>query len=341
MAIATARGSWRWRTVSTWRSWPGRTITAGGVRPPRGASCASQLARPHPAALEERIEDAIRSNKRHAVGVIERTRPVWPTAPGARGLREAGSRSHWAPRFWASSSGSLRRRGRGRATVVDGVAVGRRAVPFWRRTARIGGPCRGRLRHREACAAIARGGGAGPAGGGGIGAARARRSVLLGVVAPSAAGYFDHPPMIAWLIRAGTQVGGATPFGVRAGPIAAGFAGSCAAAALANRLAGPRGAWRLAVLLTVVPLAGVGLILATPDAPLLACAAAILLAVDHALAGRGTGRRWGTAFGFRSGHHMVDRGWCGAWAGRDFEVHRRVDSRRRCRGVRRFAAPSR
>ena len=31
-----------------------------------------------------------------------------------------------------------------------------------------------------------------------------------------AAGYFDHPPMIAWLIRAGTRVFGDTPFGVRA-----------------------------------------------------------------------------------------------------------------------------
>jgi 4-amino-4-deoxy-L-arabinose transferase-like glycosyltransferase len=101
-----------------------------------------------------------------------------------------------------------------------------------------------------------------------------------------AAGYFDHPPVIAWLIRAGTQIGGATPFGVRAGPIVAGFAGSCAAAALAHRLAGPRGAWRLAVLLSVVPLAGVGLVLATPDAPLLACVAALLWAVDRALAGR-------------------------------------------------------
>ena len=30
-----------------------------------------------------------------------------------------------------------------------------------------------------------------------------------------AAGYFDHPPMIAWLIRAGTFVFGDTPFGVR------------------------------------------------------------------------------------------------------------------------------
>jgi 4-amino-4-deoxy-L-arabinose transferase-like glycosyltransferase len=98
-----------------------------------------------------------------------------------------------------------------------------------------------------------------------------------------AAGYFDHPPVIAWLIRAGTVIGGATAFGVRAGPIVAGFLGSCAAAALANRLGGPRGAWRLAVLLAVVPLAGVGLILATPDAPLLACSALMLWAIDHAL----------------------------------------------------------
>jgi 4-amino-4-deoxy-L-arabinose transferase-like glycosyltransferase len=30
-----------------------------------------------------------------------------------------------------------------------------------------------------------------------------------------AAGYFDHPPMIAWLIHAGTMVFGDTPFGVR------------------------------------------------------------------------------------------------------------------------------
>ena len=30
-----------------------------------------------------------------------------------------------------------------------------------------------------------------------------------------AAGYFDHPPMIAWLIRAGTLLFGDTPLGVR------------------------------------------------------------------------------------------------------------------------------
>ena len=33
-------------------------------------------------------------------------------------------------------------------------------------------------------------------------------------------GYFDHPPMIAWLIRAGTFVFGDTPLGVRAAGVA-------------------------------------------------------------------------------------------------------------------------
>ena len=98
-----------------------------------------------------------------------------------------------------------------------------------------------------------------------------------------AAGYFDHPPAIAWLVRVGTVIAGPTPLGVRLGPIVAGFAGGCAAISLAHRLGGARGAWRMAVLLAVVPLAGVGLVLATPDAPLLASAALLLWAVDHAL----------------------------------------------------------
>ncbi|MEA3246785.1 MAG: hypothetical protein U9Q74_11580, partial [Gemmatimonadota bacterium] len=41
-----------------------------------------------------------------------------------------------------------------------------------------------------------------------------------------AAGYFDHPPAIAWLVRGGTAVFGDTPFGVRFLPVLAG--GGCA-----------------------------------------------------------------------------------------------------------------
>src|SRR3569623_1440485 len=49
-----------------------------------------------------------------------------------------------------------------------------------------------------------------------------------------AAGYYDHPPAIAWLIRAGTALFGDTPFGVRfAGVLlslpASWFVWSCAA----------------------------------------------------------------------------------------------------------------
>ena len=52
-----------------------------------------------PAALEDRIESAIRSDGRHAVRVIERTRPIWPTDPGARGFSGWLSIASGAPRF--------------------------------------------------------------------------------------------------------------------------------------------------------------------------------------------------------------------------------------------------
>jgi 4-amino-4-deoxy-L-arabinose transferase-like glycosyltransferase len=100
-----------------------------------------------------------------------------------------------------------------------------------------------------------------------------------------AAGYFDHPPAIAWIVRAGTLVAGETPLGVRLGVIVAGFAGCVAAAALACRIAGATAATRTAVLMSVVPMAGIGLVLATPDVPLLAGAAGVLWALDHAIVG--------------------------------------------------------
>jgi len=100
-----------------------------------------------------------------------------------------------------------------------------------------------------------------------------------------ASGYFDHPPAIAWIVRAGTVVAGDTPLGVRLGVIVLGFAGCVAAVAVAHRLAGERAALRAAVLMSALPLAGIGLVLATPDVPLLAFAAVVLWTLDHALAG--------------------------------------------------------
>jgi 4-amino-4-deoxy-L-arabinose transferase-like glycosyltransferase len=100
-----------------------------------------------------------------------------------------------------------------------------------------------------------------------------------------ATGYFDHPPAIAWLVRAGTAVAGETSLGVRLGVIVAGYAGCLAAVVLAHRLAGASAATRTAVIISVVPMAGIGLVLATPDVPLLAGAAGVLWALDHAVDG--------------------------------------------------------
>ena len=85
-----------------------------------------------------------------------------------------------------------------------------------------------------------------------------------------AAGYFDHPPGIAVLVRGGTMLFGAVPLGVRFLPVVSGLIAAVATAGIAYRLAGDRGALRAALVITCMPLAAAGLVLATPDAPLLA-----------------------------------------------------------------------
>jgi hypothetical protein len=98
-----------------------------------------------------------------------------------------------------------------------------------------------------------------------------------------AAGYFDHPPMVAWLVKFGTLLLGHTPLGVRFGPIVAGvIAGICIAAA-AGRLAGSRAAVIAALVFACMPLSAAGLILATPDAPLFAAGALLIYSVLRAL----------------------------------------------------------
>lgn len=90
-------------------------------------------------------------------------------------------------------------------------------------------------------------------------------------------GYFDHPPVIAWLIAGGTRVLGDSSLGVRLFPILAGAVGCLAIVAMAERLAGAAAARFAALLVAVLPLSAVGLVLATPDAPLFAAIAVTLL----------------------------------------------------------------
>ena len=94
-----------------------------------------------------------------------------------------------------------------------------------------------------------------------------------------AAGYFDHPPAIAWLIRFGTLIAGNTPLGVRLGAVLAGTLGTFLVCLAGRRWAGERGALICATVFAVMPLSAAGLILATPDAPLLAAIAAVTYAV--------------------------------------------------------------
>jgi 4-amino-4-deoxy-L-arabinose transferase-like glycosyltransferase len=119
-------------------------------------------------------------------------------------------------------------------------------------------------------------------------------------------GYLDHPPMIAFFIRAGSLLAGENAFGIRLlGPIGIALA-SLMLADAANRLfpAERPGAWA-AALFNATLVVGVGGILATPDTPLLVfwCAALWALARLHA-AGDG---RWWLAFGLFCGLALLSK----------------------------------
>ena len=90
-----------------------------------------------------------------------------------------------------------------------------------------------------------------------------------------AAGYYDHPPAIAWIIRAGTALLGDTEAGVRLGAVLLSTATAGLVAALT-----PRPGQTLAIALTL-PLFALGGLLATPDAPLCAAWALGLWAATH------------------------------------------------------------
>ncbi|MDQ8153882.1 MAG: glycosyltransferase family 39 protein, partial [Gemmatimonadota bacterium] len=94
-----------------------------------------------------------------------------------------------------------------------------------------------------------------------------------------AAGYFDHPPAIAWLIA----LGGDSVFGVRVGAVLAGFLAGWAILRTARRLGGDGAALWASLIFACLPLAAAGYVLATPDAPLFCALAWTLHAVVEAL----------------------------------------------------------
>src|SRR6202030_3398797 len=85
-----------------------------------------------------------------------------------------------------------------------------------------------------------------------------------------AGGFYDHPPMVALVIRAGTLIAGDTELGVRLVSILLALPMSFAVYRTSAILfGGQRVAATATILLNVTLMAAVGTLIVTPDAPLL------------------------------------------------------------------------
>ena len=123
-------------------------------------------------------------------------------------------------------------------------------------------------------------------------------------------GYFDHPPAIAWCIAAGRALLGDTPLGVRLVPVLCGTVAAVALMSAARSIYDGMAAVRVALLFAVLPLSAAGLVLATPDAPLMAAAAITVMAVVHAvdeLATPAVAFRWWCVAGVAAGAGMESK----------------------------------
>jgi dolichol-phosphate mannosyltransferase len=95
--------------------------------------------------------------------------------------------------------------------------------------------------------------------------------------------FFDHPPMVAWLIWLGTSLFGDNEFGVRIGAFVCGLVAMAYLYALACNLYDKSTGIRAVLLLAVLPLGFVPAALMTPDPPLVAAWAATLYYMERAL----------------------------------------------------------
>lgn len=103
-----------------------------------------------------------------------------------------------------------------------------------------------------------------------------------------AAGYLDHPPMVAFWIRAGTILAGQTALGVRLfGPLAAALASWMLFDAARAVFPGTQAGLIAASLLNASLLLGVGTVIMTPDSPLLFFWTAAFWAMARAATGGG------------------------------------------------------
>src|SRR5665647_3009170 len=121
-----------------------------------------------------------------------------------------------------------------------------------------------------------------------------------------AGGYYDHPPMVALVIRLGTMVAGDTELGVRLASILLALPMSFAVfRAAAILFGGQRVAATATILLNVTLMAAVGTLIVTPDAPLLVASSFVLFFLAKVLeTGRGA---WWLAVGAAVGAALLSK----------------------------------
>lgn len=105
-------------------------------------------------------------------------------------------------------------------------------------------------------------------------------------------GYLDHPPMVAWVIRAATALFGQTEFGVRMGALFCGVVTSVFSYKLARNLFGQSAALAALLLAQVLPYFFLSGFLMTPDALLAASWAGSLYYLERALIGNQSRAWW-------------------------------------------------
>jgi 4-amino-4-deoxy-L-arabinose transferase-like glycosyltransferase len=121
-----------------------------------------------------------------------------------------------------------------------------------------------------------------------------------------AAGYYDHPPMVAWVIRLGTLIAGDTEIGVRLVSVLLAVPATWAVWRAAAILFGDRRlAATAALFFNLTLMVGAGTVVVTPDAPLLV-ASAFLLFFLVKVAETGDGRWW-LAAGLAAGCALLSK----------------------------------
>ena len=95
--------------------------------------------------------------------------------------------------------------------------------------------------------------------------------------------FYDHPPMVAWLIWLGTELLGNNEFGVRIGALFCGLVTMGFLYALARNLYDKSTAMSTLLLLAILPIGFFPGLLMTPDSPLMAAWTAALYYLERAL----------------------------------------------------------